>query len=431
MTPSAPDSPDPTPGPSSPAGPEVHPESAGEDRSARTAVTVFPILILAAFLMAMILPGTFTPLSAGTSWALGVIMFGMGLTLTPSDFVLVVRRPLPVLAGVVAQFVIMPLLAWLLARGFGLDAALATGVILVGCAPGGTSSNVISYLARGDVALSVTMTSISTLLAPVMTPLLTGWLAGRYLPVDAASMALSIVEMVLVPVVGGLVVRALLPRAVERVLPAMPWVSVAGICYVVLAVVSVSADTILSAGPLVLLVVALHNCLGYLLGYLVGRVVGRDERVARTISIEVGMQNSGLAAALAAHHFAALPGAALPGAVFSTWHNLSGAVLAAVYRRRDGALTPGGATALDVGHPRPVLAGERGPVRGAGGGLRLVLRFEDPPGALELPESGEFAGLGRGEAVPQGQVELLALGHAGAEHPAPQEDPHDDRAGDQ
>ena len=279
----------------------------------------------------------FAPLGAGTSYALGVIMFGMGLTLTPPDFVLVVRRPLPVLAGVAAQFVIMPLLAWLLARGLGLDAALATGVILVGCAPGGTSSNVISYLARGDVALSVTMTSISTLLAPVMTPLLTGWLAGQYLPVDAASMALSIVEMVLVPVVGGLVVRALLPRAVERVLPAMPWVSVAGICYVVLAVVSVSADTILSAGPLVLLVVAAHNCLGYLLGYLVGRVVGRDERVARTISIEVGMQNSGLAAALAAHHFAALPGAALPGAVFSTWHNLSGAVLAVFYRRRGGA----------------------------------------------------------------------------------------------
>ena len=342
MTSPVPDSPDPTPpdpapGPADPLVPEGPSGTSGEDRSARTAVTVFPILILAAFLMAMILPGTFTPLSAGTSWALGVIMFGMGLTLTPSDFVLVVRRPLPVLAGVVAQFVIMPLLAWLLAQGFGLDAALATGVILVGCAPGGTSSNVISYLARGDVALSVTMTSISTLLAPVMTPLLTGWLAGRYLPVDAASMALSIVEMVLVPVVGGLVVRALLPRAVERVLPAMPWVSVAGICYVVLAVVSVSADTILSAGPLVLLVVAAHNCLGYLLGHLVGRVVGRDEKVARTISIEVGMQNSGLAAALAAHHFAALPGAALPGAVFSTWHNLSGAVLAVFYRRRGGA----------------------------------------------------------------------------------------------
>ena len=306
-----------------------------EDRSARTAVTVFPVLILAAFAIALLLPTRLSPLSAGTNWALGIIMFGMGLTLTPPDFALVVKRPLPVLIGVVAQFVIMPALAWALARAFRLDPALAAGVILVGCAPGGTSSNVISYLAKGDVALSVTMTSISTLLAPLMTPLLTRWLAGQYMPVDAGSMAMSIVRMVLVPVVGGLVVRVLFARAVERVLPAMPWVSVLGICYVVLAVVSTSAATILSAGLLVLLIVACHNVLGYLLGYGAGRLVGRSVRIRRTISIEVGMQNSGLAATLAASYFS--PEAALPGAVFSTWHNLSGAVLAAVYRRGDDA----------------------------------------------------------------------------------------------
>ena len=247
------------------------------------------------------------------------------------------RRPLPVLVGVIAQFAIMPTLAWLLVEGFRLAPALAAGVILVGCAPGGTSSNVISYLARGDVALSVTMTSISTLLAPVMTPLLTRWLAGQYMPVDAGSMARSIVAMVLVPVVGGLLVRLLFGRAVERILPAMPWISVLGICYVVLAVVSASASTILSAGPLVLLVVACHNILGYLLGYGAGRLLGRDAPVARTISIEVGMQNSGLAATLAAAYFP--PEAALPGAVFSIWHNLSGAVLAMLYRRRDTAAT--------------------------------------------------------------------------------------------
>ena len=304
-----------------------------EDRSARTAVTVFPVLILAAFAIALLLPTRLSPLSAGTNWALGIIMFGMGLTLTPPDFALVVKRPLPVLIGVVAQFVIMPALAWALARAFRLDPALAAGVILVGCAPGGTSSNVISYLAKGDVALSVTMTSISTLLAPLMTPLLTSWLAGQYMPVDAGAMTMSIVKMVLVPVVGGLVVRILFARAVERVLPAMPWVSVLGICYVVLAVVSKSAEKILSAGLLILLVVACHNVLGYLLGYGAGRILGRDARVCRTISIEVGMQNSGLAATLAGTYFS--PEAALPGAVFSTWHNLSGAVLAAVYRRRD------------------------------------------------------------------------------------------------
>ena len=194
-----------------------------EDRSARTAVTVFPVLILAAFAVALLVPTQLSPLSAGTNYALGIIMFGMGLTLTPPDFALVVKRPLPVLVGVVAQFVIMPTLAWVLAKAFQLDPMLAAGVILVGCAPGGTSSNVISYLARGDVALSVTMTSISTLLAPLMTPLLTQWLAGQYMPVDAGSMAMSIVRMVLVPVVGGLIVRVLFSGFVERILPAMPW----------------------------------------------------------------------------------------------------------------------------------------------------------------------------------------------------------------
>ena len=311
------------------------PESpSAEDRSARIAVTVFPVLILAAFAVSLVAPAQLSPLSAWTSIALGIIMFGMGLTLTPPDFALVARRPLPVLVGVVAQFVIMPTLAWILAKVFGLDPALAAGVILVGCAPGGTSSNVISYLAKGDVALSVTMTSISTLLAPLMTPLLTSWLAGQYMPVDAGAMTMSIVKMVLVPVVGGLVVRILFARAVERVLPAMPWVSVLGICYVVLAVVSKSAEKILSAGLLILLVVACHNVLGYLLGYGASRMLGRDARVCRTISIEVGMQNSGLAATLAVAYFS--PAAALPGAVFSTWHNLSGAVLAAIYRRLDG-----------------------------------------------------------------------------------------------
>lgn len=333
--------------PTSPTSPE---SPSAEDRSARIAVTVFPVLILAAFAVSLVAPAQLSPLSAWTSIALGIIMFGMGLTLTPPDFALVARRPLPVLVGVVAQFVIMPTLAWILAKVFGLDPALAAGVILVGCAPGGTSSNVISYLAKGDVALSVTMTSISTLLAPLMTPLLTSWLAGQYMPVDAGAMTMSIVKMVLVPVVGGLVVRILFARAVERVLPAMPWVSVLGICYVVLAVVSKSAEKILSAGLLILLVVACHNVLGYLLGYGAGRMLGRDARVCRTISIEVGMQNSGLAATLAATYFS--PAAALPGAVFSTWHNLSGAVLAAIYRRLDGR-SPAAALSAPLSAPLP------------------------------------------------------------------------------
>lgn len=272
------------------------------------------------------------PLANFTNVALDVIMFAMGITLTIPDFALVVKRPLPVLLGVVAQYVIMPAVAVALVVLFQLPAELAVGVILVGCAPGGTSSNVITYLLKGDVALSVTMTSVSTLLAPIFTPLLTLWLAGTLLPVEASAMAMSIVQMVLIPIVAGLLVRWLLQTWIDKVLPALPWVSVLGISYVVVAVVSGSADQIVEAGMLVLAVVILHNALGYLLGYFASRIFKYPERVARTTSVEVGMQNSGLAATLAAAHFS--PVAALPAAVFSVWHNISGGLLAVFYRYR-------------------------------------------------------------------------------------------------
>ena len=262
---------------------------------------------------------------------LGIIMFGMGLTLTLPDFALVVKRPLPVIVGVIAQYVIMPGVAFLLTKVLNLDPAIAAGVILVGCAPGGTASNVISYLAKGDVALSVTMTSISTLLAPLMTPLLTKWLAGQYMPVDAKSMALAIVQIVLIPVIAGIVVRMLAGRYVEKILPALPWISVLGISYVLAAVVGKSADKIMESALIVFVVVILHNLLGYFFGYFAGRISGGDYRAARTTAIEVGMQNSGLAAGLATKYFS--PEAALPGAVFSVWHNLSGALLAMFFRR--------------------------------------------------------------------------------------------------
>ena len=262
----------------------------GEDRSARIAVTVFPVIIIVAFLIGFLFPTQTAPLAQYTNVALGIIMFAMGITLTIPDFALVVKRPLPILLGVVAQYVIMPAIAVALVFIFQLPPELAVGVILVGCAPGGTSSNVITYLAKGDVALSVTMTSVSTLLAPIFTPLLTLWLAGTLLPVDAGSMAMSIVQMVLIPVVAGLLVRWLLRTWVDKILPLLPWVSVLGISYVVVAVVSGSADRIIEAGLLVLAVVVLHNGLGYLLGYFAARVFNYPERVARTTSVEVGMQ---------------------------------------------------------------------------------------------------------------------------------------------
>ncbi|UYG17770.1 bile acid:sodium symporter family protein [Brachybacterium huguangmaarense] len=304
-----------------------------EDRSARVAVTIFPLLVFAAAAIGFFFSGPASSLGPAVNPLLGVIMFGMGLTLTLSDFALVARRPVPVLIGVVAQYLIMPLIGLGVATLLQLPPALAAGVILVGCAPGGTASNVVSYLAKADTALSVAMTSVSTLLAPLLTPVLTLWLAGQYMPVEGGSMAMSIVKIVLLPVIGGLVIRLLLSRLVDRILPVLPWISVLAISFVVAAVVGKSADQVAAAGALVLVAVILHNGLGYALGYGFARLLRQPVRSARTVSIEVGMQNSGLAAGLAAQYFS--PAAALPGAVFSIWHNLSGAILAALYRRSD------------------------------------------------------------------------------------------------
>jgi BASS family bile acid:Na+ symporter len=256
----------------------------------------------------------------------------MGLTMRPVDFAIVAKHPKAVILGVLAQYTVMPLLGFAIAHLFGLPPLLVVGMVLVGAAPGGTSSNVIVYLARGDVALSVAMTSISTLLAPFLTPLIVLGLAGSTLPVAAGDLFLSIVQMVLVPVVAGLLLRRFATRAVEAVLPALPLVSVIGIVVVVAAVVGANADAVLSTGLLLALAVVLHNVLGLGIGYGLGAVSRVPESARRAVSIEVGMQNSGLAAALATAHFAPL--AALPGALFSVWHNLSGAVAATFWARR-------------------------------------------------------------------------------------------------
>lgn len=303
-----------------------------EDRSARIAVTVFPLIILGALVLGLLFPSFAAPLVSGVNYALMIIMFGMGLTLTLPDFAVIVRRPFPIIVGVAAQYIVMPIAALAVSKAFGLDPALAVGVILVGCAPGGTASNVVAYLAKGDVALSVAMTSVSTLLSPLATPLLTKWLAGQYMPVDAGAMAKSIIMIVVIPVVLGLVARRFIPRFVDAIMPALPWISVLGISYAVLGLVGASASRILSAGLLILAVVIVHNALGLAFGYAMGRVTRIGERASRTIAIEVGMQNSGLAAGLASQYFT--PEAALPGAVFSVWHNVSGSALAAFFQRR-------------------------------------------------------------------------------------------------
>ncbi|MDO4919739.1 bile acid:sodium symporter family protein [Kocuria sp.] len=310
-----------------------------DDRAAYVAVLVFPLLVLAGGAAGYLFAPTVHQAASWTNPLLGLVMFGMGLTLRPSDFALVARRPVPVLVGVAAQYVLMPGIAVLVCWALRLPPEIAAGVVLVGCAPGGTASNVVSYLSRGDVAVSVTMTSISTLLAPLLTPLLTLWLAGSYMPLNGGSMARSIALVVLLPVLLGLVARLALPRVVERLLPVLPWLSVLTIAVIVAIVVSGSADRILQAGLLVLVAVAVHNALGMALGWLVGRVTGQPAPVRRTTAIEVGMQNSGLAAGLAAQYMSPL--AALPGAVFSVWHNLSGAVFALLCRRADAKAARG------------------------------------------------------------------------------------------
>ena len=226
----------------------------------------------------------------------------------------------------VAQFTIMPGLAWLLAMGFGLPPELAVGVILVGTCPGGTSSNVMTYLAKGDVALSVSMTMTTTILAPIVTPLLTWWLAGAWLEVSLTAMMISIFKVVVVPIVLGILLNRFFGSLVQQCIKLLPLVSVIAIVLIVGGVVAVSAKTIKETGLLIMLVVMCHNVFGYLLGYLAARALHMNLAKQKAVAIEVGMQNSGLATSLAMVHFGAA--AAIPGAVFSVWHNISGSLMA-------------------------------------------------------------------------------------------------------
>ena len=277
-----------------------------------------------------------TGLWVSLSWInylLMIIMFGMGLTLKLKDFKLVFIRPKDVIIGCVAQFTIMPLLAFMLCKLFNLDAALMTGVILVGACPGGTSSNVITYLSKGDVALSVSMTSINTILAPVLTPLITYLLLSTTVNVDTVAMFVSIINIVIIPIVLGFVINKFFGKFTQKVITILPMVSVTGICMIVASVVSHNAAKILSTGLIVFTVVILHNILGYACGFGLGKTLKFNIPKTKAISVEIGMQNSGLATSLANTSFASLAMATVPGAIFSVWHNISGAILANIFNR--------------------------------------------------------------------------------------------------
>jgi len=269
-------------------------------------------------LLAFLFPEQFKIFAPYIPYLLGLVMFGMGITLTFADFSEVAKHPKSVFIGVAGQFIIMPAIAFGLAKAFDLPADLAVGVILVGSCPGGTSSNVMTYLAKGNTALSVACTTISTLLSPVLTPAIFYVLASQWLDIDAGAMFMSVLKMVLFPIFLGLVVRALFKKQVEQASQTMPLVSVISIVLILAAVVAVSKDKIVES--------VLHNCLGYLIGYFAAKLFKLNTADSKAVAIEVGMQNSGLGAALAAAHFN--PIAAVPSALFSFWHNVSGPILA-------------------------------------------------------------------------------------------------------
>ena len=278
--------------------------------------------------IALIVPEAFVWLKAYIIWMLGIIMFGMGMTMTVDDFRGVLHNPKAVVIGVVAQFMVMPGLAYLLCQLFQLPPAIAIGVILVGCCPGGTASNVITYMAKGNTALSVACTSVSTILAPILTPAVFYLLASQWIEINAMSMLGSILKVVLFPIILGLIVRSVLKQKVETYIQVMPLISVLAIVAIVAAIIAGSKTQILESGLLILAVVALHNGLGYLLGFGASWLFKLPYADSKAIAIEVGMQNSGLGVALAAVHFAASPITAVPSAIFSLWHNISGPALA-------------------------------------------------------------------------------------------------------
>lgn len=289
----------------------------------------FALWVLLFAYLAFQFPDTYKQFAPYIPYLLGIVMFGMGITLTFNDFGEVFKHPKSVIIGVVGQFVIMPAIAFALAKCFNLPADLAIGVILVGSCPGGTSSNVMTYLAKGNTALSVACTTISTLLAPLLTPVIFYLLASQWLEIDAAGMFISVLKMVLFPIFLGLVVRALFKKQISEISQTMPLLSVISIVLILAAVVAVSKDKIVESGLLIFGVVVLHNCLGYLVGFFAAKLLGLNIADSKAVSIEVGMQNSGLGAALAAAHFN--PITAVPSAVFSFWHNVSGPILANIF----------------------------------------------------------------------------------------------------
>ncbi|PPA70366.1 bile acid:sodium symporter family protein [Jeotgalibacillus proteolyticus] len=293
----------------------------------------FALIIIVFSILAFMVPGLFSSFGAYITILLGVVMFGMGLTLKASDFKLVFSSPLPVLIGIVAQFLIMPTIAFTIAFILNLPPELAAGLVLLGSVPGGTSSNVMVFLAKGNVPLSITMTSVSTLVAPIMTPLMLLIFAGQWLPIDPRSMFISIIQVIIIPIILGLIVSRFLPAFTRKSISFLPLISIVAITIIVSAIVANNKETIATAGLLVFAAVLLHNGFGLLLGYWAAKALKLSPQDQRAISIEVGMQNSGLGVALASVYFTPL--AALPSAFASAWQIITGTFLSSYWAKNE------------------------------------------------------------------------------------------------
>ena len=306
------------------------------------------VVIIIFSVFSFFVPSAFAWTTNYTSVFLGVAMFGMGLTIKMGDFRVVFSHPKEIVLGCICQYTIMPLCAWGLAVLLHLDSDLALGVILVGCCPGGTASNVITYIAGGDVPLSVGMTIVSTLIAPLMTPFLVYVLAGAWVEVSFLAMVISVVKVILVPVLLGILIRSLFGKQIQKISDVLPLISVVSIVMIISGIVANNNEKIVSCGLLVLGVVMLHNIFGMGIGLVLANVFHVEYKKATAIAIEVGMQNSGLAVSLATANFAANPLATLPGAILSVWHNISGSIFASIRRRKDQKETVIKADAVDA-----------------------------------------------------------------------------------
>lgn len=294
---------------------------------------LFPVWAILLAFIAYYFPSPFTALKPAIVPLLATIMLCMGLTLTFDDFRRVVQRPLLILLGTGMQFLLMPLAAYLIARGFDLPLALMTGMVLVGASSGGTASNVICYLAKGDVALSISLTLCSTLLAAIAMPALTWFYIGERVPVPVWEMVVTVLKIVIAPVCIGVLINHYAANRLKHVRPVFPLVSVIAIVVIVAIIVALNQQRFNHLTSIIVVAVVLHNSIGLLGGYWLSRILGYDKKTCRTLAIEVGMQNSGLSVALAMKYFSAL--AALPGAIFSVWHNISGSLLAGLWSKKE------------------------------------------------------------------------------------------------